>query len=423
VQIGSITIGGRIVGSVTLLTDTLSPDSVRAPTLASYETMDAAPGSVGRSEYDPGTLPSPRHHAGPDRGDVKGAYPEVHVGNPTSVGVGRVYGRLAEARDKARQEIKDKPSLNEKAMHIFAGENDDPAAATALWEETINRAAVRGTSLEQELRHTSEGGYFAGWRDQVSPETRKVLEESRDRALNYSNVSNYATDNSSGGLAERDRESGHFTEKNFLNREHFFGPDNRIPAHQRAYHDLVNESEAGRAADPAATANAASTGVTGDETPRGSANFMRGQYGAPGSNLTRITTPSGMSATVHKEAAPSFSGFLGDLEKSGYKISDLGGYADRDKVGASGLSQHAYGNAIDINPDQNPQHGGTNLPSNVSDMAAKWGLTWGGDWSRHSRDPMHFEWTGHRPWLNAASKPHEKTAAADRPFDPETSAP
>ena len=59
------------------------------------------------------------------------------------------------------------------------------------------------------------------------------------------------------------------------------------------------------------------------------------------------------------------------------------------------MSEHAYGNAIDINPDKNPWRSSkTNLPSNVSDIAAKHGLIWGGDWSPGSRDPMHFEWTG-----------------------------
>lgn len=420
-------IGGRIVGSVTLNEDR-TPPAEFAPVLAGYETMDAAPGAYGRSEYDPGTLPQSRHHAGPDQGDVRGAAPEVHLHDPSPTGGSRVYGRLADARDRARQEIKDKPWLNDKAMHIFAGENPDPDASTALWEETINRAAVRGTSVEKELRHTSEGGYFAGWRDSVSPETRKVLEASRDRALNYSNVSNYATDNSSGDLAARDSATGNFTERSVYNREHFFGPDNRIASHQRAYHDMVGESEAQRAADPSAAARSggATSAALGGDTPRGSANLMRGQYGAPGENLTQITTPSGRAATVHRDAAPSFAGFLGDLERSGYRINSLGGYADRNKVGASGLSQHAYGNAIDINPDQNPQHGGTNLPANVSDMAAKWGLSWGGDWSSRYRDPMHFEWTGRRPWQSAVNKQPlaaEKTASATPDFDPETTAP
>jgi hypothetical protein len=64
------------------------------------------------------------------------------------------------------------------------------------------------------------------------------------------------------------------------------------------------------------------------------------------------------------------------------------------KHGGNTLSEHAFGNAIDINPDRNPFSNKTNLPANISDMAAKHGLTWGGDWQSGSRDPMHFELTG-----------------------------
>ena len=140
----------------------------------------------------------------------------------------------------------------------------------------------------------------------------------------------------------------------------------------------------------------------GSSDRRGFANLMHGQYGGPGQNLTSVTTPDGKTVRVHAAAADSFRGFLGDLEKSGYNINSLGGYANRGMAGNPGrISQHAYGNAIDINPAQNPFHTSqTDLPKNVSDMAAKWGLSWGGDWSERSRDPMHFEWNGSRPWEN-----------------------
>ncbi|MFC0243577.1 phage tail tape measure protein [Rhodopseudomonas telluris] len=133
---------------------------------------------------------------------------------------------------------------------------------------------------------------------------------------------------------------------------------------------------------------------------RGKANFMNGQYGAPGQNLVQITTPSGKKAWVHAAAAESFQGFVNELESSGYKIKDFGGHSYRNKRGGGGLSQHAYGNAIDINRDQNPfTRGGlvTDMPQNVRDLAAKYGLSWGGDW-KSVKDAMHFEWNGTQPW-------------------------
>jgi hypothetical protein len=139
---------------------------------------------------------------------------------------------------------------------------------------------------------------------------------------------------------------------------------------------------------------------------RGSANHMHGQYGPAGSNLTTIRTASGKTVTVHSAAAESFKGFIDELEASGYKIDSLGGYNYRTKRNGTSLSQHAYGNAIDINPQKNPMTYGplvTDMPKNISDMAAKHGLSWGGDW-KNSKDAMHFEWTG-RNLKDAAPQP------------------
>ncbi|WP_316164539.1 MULTISPECIES: phage tail tape measure protein [unclassified Bradyrhizobium] len=144
----------------------------------------------------------------------------------------------------------------------------------------------------------------------------------------------------------------------------------------------------------------ASAGLAEKLGIKGAANFMHGQYGGIGENQVSIATATGKRFTVNAAAAESFKGFVDELEASGYKIKSLGGYSPRKKKGASGWSQHAYGNAIDINPAANPQYGGTDMPANVRDMAAKHGLSWGGDWSRRYRDPMHFEWTGKKPWLD-----------------------
>ena len=154
-------------------------------------------------------------------------------------------------------------------------------------------------------------------------------------------------------------------------------------------------------------------------SPKGFANLMFGQHGAPGENLTSISTPSGKKVTVHKAAAESFAGFLKDLEGSGYDIGVLQGYANRGQANGSGrISQHAYGNAIDINPSKNPYKTSiTDMPKNVSEMAAKWGLSWGGDWSERSRDPMHFEWAGAQPWKNKAGpEPTPENKPAPMPF-------
>ncbi|MBC9877737.1 phage tail tape measure protein [Bradyrhizobium sp. INPA01-394B] len=138
---------------------------------------------------------------------------------------------------------------------------------------------------------------------------------------------------------------------------------------------------------------------------RGKANFMHGQYGGVGQNLATITLASGKRLTVNAAAAESFKGFVDELENAGYKIKSIGGYSMRGKRKGGGWSQHAYGNAIDINPDKNAQDGTgrTDMPANVRDLAAKYGLSWGGDWSKKYNDPMHFEWNGTQPWKNVPS--------------------
>lgn len=119
------------------------------------------------------------------------------------------------------------------------------------------------------------------------------------------------------------------------------------------------------------------------------------QAGWADRNITTIAASNGMKVQVHSAAAEAFKGFLDDLIGSGYNIKSVGGYNVRRKVSGGSLSEHAFGNAIDINPTQNPYGKKliTDMPKNISEMAAKWGLSWGGDW-KSIKDAMHFEWRG-----------------------------
>lgn len=141
----------------------------------------------------------------------------------------------------------------------------------------------------------------------------------------------------------------------------------------------------------------------------GSANFATvAGFGDPHTqgwheaHLVDIPVPGGGTVTVNRLAANSFQGFLGNLADLGYPMPNVQGFYVRPITGGTGLSQHAFGGAIDVNPDNNPYakprpaHIQTDLPPNVSDLAAKWGLAWGGDW-QSLVDPMHFEWAGVDP--------------------------
>ncbi|MGV1754828.1 tape measure protein [Agrobacterium sp. CG674] len=154
--------------------------------------------------------------------------------------------------------------------------------------------------------------------------------------------------------------------------------------------------------------------------PTSGSNLMSknmGQFGDPRQagwkeqNITSIMAANGMTVQVHKAAAEAFKGFLDDLVGSGYKINSLGGHNVRNKRGGTTLSEHAFGNAIDINPGKNPMGKNliTDMPANIREMAAKWGLSWGGDW-KSVKDAMHFEWKGgvqnSKQSAAPASQPH-----------------
>lgn len=110
--------------------------------------------------------------------------------------------------------------------------------------------------------------------------------------------------------------------------------------------------------------------------------------------FTLIRSSGGQTARVNSEYAGNFQGFINDLEGSGYKVGALGGYNYRNIAGSNTLSNHAFGNAIDVNPFSGQsvfggRSGEHNFPDNISEMAANNGLSWGGNW--RNPDSMHFE--------------------------------
>jgi hypothetical protein len=107
---------------------------------------------------------------------------------------------------------------------------------------------------------------------------------------------------------------------------------------------------------------------------------------------------NGFNLTVNKSIADNFLGLLNALKKTGYNVTSLGSYANRNIAGTNTKSLHAYGLAIDINPGANPVAYNqviTNLPKGIGRLAAKYGLAWGGQWNGSKKDPMHFS----KPWF------------------------
>lgn len=130
----------------------------------------------------------------------------------------------------------------------------------------------------------------------------------------------------------------------------------------------------------------------------GSAGGPAGGHAATGGGeeskpkLATVTAASGKSTAVNEKYAPAFQSLLDYLNKSGYEVNSLGGFVDRDVRGKPGVkSIHAHGAAIDINPGTNPLSNQliTDMPAEISSIAAGLGLGWGGNW-KSRKDAMHF---------------------------------
>lgn len=104
----------------------------------------------------------------------------------------------------------------------------------------------------------------------------------------------------------------------------------------------------------------------------------------------------------HRAVVPYLRGAIAQIESAG-----LGGVIDRADFqlaggcynprmirGANagvGISRHAWGIAVDINPTTNPVGSVTNLPEPFGEILRTWGFAWGSGWT--FPDPMHFEWS------------------------------
>lgn len=111
--------------------------------------------------------------------------------------------------------------------------------------------------------------------------------------------------------------------------------------------------------------------------------------------LSQVSAGS-LTAKVSSDYADRFQGLLDDLQNAGYPIKSLGegGYSFRKVAGSSNLSKHAFGEAIDINPRENPwshtkQETFSRYGVDADALARENGLTWGGNWRKP--DTMHFQ--------------------------------
>lgn len=164
---------------------------------------------------------------------------------------------------------------------------------------------------------------------------------------------------------------------------------------KKFYREIVKNSGSASAPPATTAAPAPPAPVAPPRTPpQGGGDETRsGGTDTAGTNLAKVTSKSGKSASVNKKYQGQFQGIIDWLDAQGYNISSLGGYNDRDVTGQPGVkSVHAFGGAIDINPASNPFTKGklvTDMPAGIAQAAASLGLGWGGNWS-NVKDAMHF---------------------------------
>lgn len=130
--------------------------------------------------------------------------------------------------------------------------------------------------------------------------------------------------------------------------------------------------------------------------------IKRNDWGAPGQSQDMVTvTAGGCRFTINRLAKTRFTGFVNDLvNELNYHPRSIGGYSNRNIAGTNTKSNHAWGAAIDIDPDRNPRYGtaaggryALPHPPAIIALARKWGLGWGGEY-KNSKDYMHFEVIG-----------------------------
>lgn len=101
------------------------------------------------------------------------------------------------------------------------------------------------------------------------------------------------------------------------------------------------------------------------------------------------------SIYCHRRLTAKFQEVFGDIERRGLsgKVRSFGGcFNFRAKRSGSKLSTHAWGIAVDLNPETNAMGREGDMPAGIVAAFTRAGFLWGGDWSGANRDPMHFQY-------------------------------
>ncbi|HLF42111.1 MAG TPA: M15 family metallopeptidase [Acidimicrobiia bacterium] len=128
------------------------------------------------------------------------------------------------------------------------------------------------------------------------------------------------------------------------------------------------------------------------------ADFFGRSRSQVSSSMVDWVEPSGRLFRVHSRALAAFQSAAQNINASGagYTVRTGAAFNWRNIAASNQMSHHAVGNAIDINPPQNPVTNGvliTDMPPVYRQAWTAAGFCWGGSW-RFSKDSMHYAWRG-----------------------------
>jgi hypothetical protein len=105
-------------------------------------------------------------------------------------------------------------------------------------------------------------------------------------------------------------------------------------------------------------------------------------------------TQSVSKITCHKLLTGILADMFNRIQSAGLqsKITSFGGcFSFRSQRTSTRLSAHAWGIAIDLNPETNQQGTPGDMDREIVSIFREAGFTWGGDWEGKACDPMHFQ--------------------------------
>jgi len=101
------------------------------------------------------------------------------------------------------------------------------------------------------------------------------------------------------------------------------------------------------------------------------------------------------SIKCHLLVAERFRSVFDEILEQGLnsKAYYFGGCFDfRQKRNGASLSTHAWGIAIDLNPETNRYGTSGDMAPEIVEIFKTFGFIWGGDWKGKMCDPMHFQY-------------------------------